>query len=496
MGTSGRSVRRSGGVRSGAGLIGAIVVAAALLAGGGAALTSRISASLLRQDAEAAALAWAADLSTNLSDLPALIERRPPSPESLTRLAMARGVGGVFRYKVYDRRGNLVFVSDDIGRADPKDLERDLASHRHNSPIAVRILAGGTHVEAARGTPPHLPAYYAEAYVPVRRDGAILGVVEVYVDQTAQRARYNTAFLLTEALTTGLILAAGLLPLGVAYRQIRCRRDAEARQALLAREVDHRAKNVLAVVQSVLRLTPKGDAVAYARAVEGRVAALARAHALLAEEAWAGAELRVLAERELAPYIGGSGDDGCGAVALLEGPSFPLAATAVQPLAVVLHELATNAAKHGALSAPGGLVRLFWSVEPGAGLLRLRWTESGGPSVSGPPRRRGFGSKVIDATTRGQLGGKAAFEWNASGLCADIAFPLERVLAPPSSVRPWTASLPKNKAPPPDRPAAAAPAPAAAVPSAVHPAAPLASLASGPPGQTTRQVAVASEPAA
>ena len=454
--------------------MGAAAIAALLLAGGGALLNESVSASLLRQDAEAQALAWADDLSANLPDLPALVERHPPSPQAQARLAMARDIGGVFRYKIFDRRGDLVFVSDDLDRIAPEQMERDLASHRGGSPIAQRLLAGGTHVEAARGTPPHRPAYYAEAYVPVRRDGAVIGVVEVYVDQTAQRARYEAAFMRVEATTTALILAAGLLPLGVAFRQARKRRHAEALQALLAREVDHRAKNILAVVQSVLRLTPKGDAAAYASAVEGRVAALARAHALLAESAWAGADLRAVAERELAPYAGnGAAPEAGGAVASLEGPPIPLAAAAVQPLAVVLHELATNAAKHGALSRPGGRVRLSWRIDRGRGLLLLRWAESGGPTVAGPPSRRGFGSKVIDATARGQLGGTVALAWDAVGLRADIAFPLGRALAGTPRAAPVPCGPPPVRLPvrsPSERPAAAAvrpPAAAAQVPEPV-----------------------------
>lgn len=480
-GSDGR--RRFG--RGGAGMLGAAALAAVLLAGGGAALNDRISAELLRQDAEAQALAWAADLSTDLPDLSALVERRAPSPEALARLAMARKIGGVFRYKIFDRRGDLVFVSDDLDRIAPEDMERDLASHRGSSPVAKRLLAGGTHVEAARGAPPHRPAFYAEAYVPVLRDGAVLGVVEVYVDQTAQRARYEAAFVRVEGFTAALILLAGLLPLGLVLRQTRKRREAEALQALLAREADHRAKNVFAVVQSVLRLTPKGDAAAYALAVEGRVAALARAHALLADGAWAGADLRTVAERELAPYAGGwPPADGRGAAASLEGPPVPLAAAAVQPLAVVLHELATNAAKYGALSRPEGRVRLSWRVDEGAGLLVLRWAESGGPAVSGPPARRGFGSKVIDATARGQLGGTVAFGWGAEGLRADIAFPLGRALAPaaPHAAKaPAPPSAPSQDSaphdppsPPPAQPPSAWPDPsprrpaaAAAVPEAV-----------------------------
>jgi two-component sensor histidine kinase len=426
--------RRFGGGR--AGMAGAAAVGVVLLAGGGAALADRISARLLREDAKAEALAWAARLSARVADPSAPTVWPAHAADALAHPAVGRGGGGgVVQYKVFDRRGYLVFVSGDPDRAAPGDLGRAPSTGRGGDPVAARLLAAGdgTHAGAAAdGATPLRPAFHSEAYAPVVRDGAVLGVVGVRVDQTARRSRYEAAFWLAEALTGALVLAAGLLPLGVARRQARERRDAEARRALLAREVDHRAKNALAVVQSVLRLTPKGDAAAYARAVEGRVAALARAHGLLAEAAWAGVDLRVLADRELAPYAGGGAVE-CGGgapVALLRGPSLPLAAAAVQPLAVLLHELATNAAKHGALSVPGGRVLLLWRIEEDAGLVRLRWAESGGPPIAGPPSRRGFGSKVMDATARGQLGGTVAFDWADTGLVADVALPLGRVLAP------------------------------------------------------------------
>jgi PAS domain S-box-containing protein len=205
--------------------------------------------------------------------------------------------------------------------------------------------------------------------------------------------------------------------------------QAQRRQALLAREVDHRAKNALSVVQSVLRLTPHDEPKAYAAAVEGRVAALARVHSLLAEEGWSGADLRAVAERELAPYAGLTGQ---GAVVSLEGPAVPLAATAVQPLAMVLHELATNAAKHGALSVPGATVEIRWHASRRAGedrMLRLTWAETGGPPLDGAPRRRGFGSRIIEATVRSQLGGSVERRWEPTGLVCEIVVPLARTTA-------------------------------------------------------------------
>lgn len=206
-------------------------------------------------------------------------------------------------------------------------------------------------------------------------------------------------------------------------RDITERRAALARQTLLAREVDHRAKNALAVVQSVLRLTPVTEPKAFAAAVEARVAALARAHSLLAEEGWTGADLRTMAERELAAYSAPHQEGGS---VSLDGPPFPLVPTAVQPLGIVLHELTTNAAKHGALSLPGGKVALRWCLDHDERLLRLRWEESGGPPVAAPARR-GFGSRVIEATIRGQLGGAVLCHWERPGLVCDISIPLARL---------------------------------------------------------------------
>jgi PAS domain S-box-containing protein len=205
--------------------------------------------------------------------------------------------------------------------------------------------------------------------------------------------------------------------------------EARRRRDLLAREVDHRAKNALSVVQSVLRLTPAHEPKAFAAAVEARVAALARVHSLLAKEGWSGADLRVVVERELAPYAERHGH---GASILLDGPRVALGPTAVQPLAMVLHELATNAAKYGALSTPEGKVEVTWRAGRRAGenaMLRLRWSERGGPALTGAPARRGFGSRVIEATVRGQLGGSVERRWEAIGLVCEIAVPLARIAA-------------------------------------------------------------------
>jgi PAS domain S-box-containing protein len=203
------------------------------------------------------------------------------------------------------------------------------------------------------------------------------------------------------------------------------RRRAEERQALLAREVDHRAKNALAVVQAALRLTKAPDLLGYVRAIEGRVGALARAQTLLADDRWAGADLRTLLLGEVAPFLG-AGNEG-GPLAELEGPALALPVGAAQPLAMAVHELATNALKYGALSVPTGRVAVSWRLHGGAsGTLQLRWAERGGPPVAAPPTRRGFGSRVLEGTVRGQLGGTLMLSWIATGLVCDMEVPLRR----------------------------------------------------------------------
>jgi PAS domain S-box-containing protein len=198
------------------------------------------------------------------------------------------------------------------------------------------------------------------------------------------------------------------------------RRRAEEVRELLTREVDHRAKNALAVVQAALRLTPKDNAAAYAAAVEGRVAALARAHSLLAQARWSGADLRALAQAEMGAFLPGT---------TLDGPAVTLSPAAAQAVSMALHELATNATKHGALSVLGGRVRLSWSLDGTASLLRLRWSEHDGPPIQAPPERRGFGSRVIEATIRNQLGGSVTKSWQPTGLVCELDVPLARALA-------------------------------------------------------------------
>jgi two-component sensor histidine kinase/CheY-like chemotaxis protein len=193
------------------------------------------------------------------------------------------------------------------------------------------------------------------------------------------------------------------------------RKEAEERQVLLAREVDHRAKNALALVQSIIRLTKAADQKAYVNAVEGRIKALSRAHNVLAQSRWQGASISGLVEEELAPYRTAET-----ARITTSGPEILLQPAAAQTLAMALHELATNAAKYGALSEIAGRLVLRWQTD-GERIL-LRWQEDGGPRVC-EPNTKGFGSRVITASVEQQLEGRLSFDWRPEGLICEIEIP-------------------------------------------------------------------------
>jgi PAS domain S-box-containing protein len=192
------------------------------------------------------------------------------------------------------------------------------------------------------------------------------------------------------------------------------RKEAEERQVLLAREVDHRARNALAIIQSIIRLTRAKTVDEYVATVEGRIKALALAHTLLSDSRWHGADLGTLVTEEFAPYRSGNKIE-------LKGPNVSLSPATAQGIALALHELATNAAKHGALSSLKGRVSLAWQLQ--SDILTLHWMESGGPPIK-TPSARSFGLKVIKASIEQQLGGKATFDWNPKGLRCELLIAL------------------------------------------------------------------------
>ena len=206
-------------------------------------------------------------------------------------------------------------------------------------------------------------------------------------------------------------------------RDITERRQAQDREQILAREVDHRAKNLLTVVQSIVQLTRADGFDQFRTAVSGRIQALARAHSLLAASRWEGADLSTLVDEELAPFAGVSSR------IRVEGPPVKLRPAAAQSVALILHELITNAVKYGALSVDGGAVDLQWRlVRADDECLGLRWCERGGPQVVAPAHR-GFGTTVIRASVERQLGGSLHYDWRADGLRCDIWLPARQLAA-------------------------------------------------------------------
>ena len=169
------------------------------------------------------------------------------------------------------------------------------------------------------------------------------------------------------------------------------RKRADERTSLLLGELDHRVKNILAVISSVITQTLKTSASpgAFAADIEGRIAANARAHGRLTDDGRGAAFLHKLVSTELAPY------NRTIANITIEGPPIALTPRAGWALAMAIHELASNAAKYGALSKQTGVLSVTWVIEiKGPGTLNFSWVETNGPPISGPPSRRGFGTTL------------------------------------------------------------------------------------------------------
>lgn len=192
------------------------------------------------------------------------------------------------------------------------------------------------------------------------------------------------------------------------------RKLAEERQLLLAREVDHRARNALAVAQSIVHLSRAADIDTFVELVNGRIQALARVHTLISESRWRGADLRRVVEDELLPYMGEMHE------VAVSGPPLFLPPSVSQAVALVTHELLTNAAKYGSLSRPGGQLRCTWQFDGQS--LAIAWVERGGHAVA-RPTATGFGTRLIRATIEGTLKGKVQLDWQPQGLVCRIAIP-------------------------------------------------------------------------
>lgn len=225
-------------------------------------------------------------------------------------------------------------------------------------------------------------------------------------------------------------------------------REAEARRQLMLQEMQHRVKNMLATVQSIATLSARDatDAREFARGFGLRLRAMADTHALLMASGAPGAPLERLVARELAPY---ARHDGAPRTRW-GGPPVMLPADAAIAVGLALHELATNAAKHGALSRDEGRVSVTWRTVAAEGTPRLEieWVETGGPAVAGLPAARGFGSRLLAQVLGGRLGGGTTLDWRPEGLRARIECRLDPIQpdAEPPGAPPLPLSAPAGGA--------------------------------------------------
>ncbi|MGR3571647.1 HWE histidine kinase domain-containing protein [Brevirhabdus sp.] len=210
-------------------------------------------------------------------------------------------------------------------------------------------------------------------------------------------------------------------------RDVTDQKRAEQHQNMLMAELDHRVKNILAVVQSIARQSlARGQGVAPEAAdrLVGRISALAQSHSLLARSRWEGASFEVLVENAIAPYRG----DGSGRIRV-EGPGMKVTPKAAQTLTLALHELVTNAAKYGALSSDQGRLTVVWQIAgtPDNRRLVFVWQEEGGPPLESAPRQKGFGSLLIERVLTSELGGEVSLDYARAGLKVVIDLPLDNL---------------------------------------------------------------------
>jgi len=206
-------------------------------------------------------------------------------------------------------------------------------------------------------------------------------------------------------------------------RDVTERKKMEQQRALLMAELSHRVKNTLAIVLSIEHLSFSGQQdTSASRAFRARIQALAHAHGRLSESNGLSASLQHLIEDELAPYRNSERSN-----AILAGPVVNLSARSALSLGLAIHELATNAAKHGALSSPNGLVTVTWQTKDD--VLELEWRESGGPAVS-PPSRTGFGRLLLEQGLNQEIASSVTMDFEPEGLRCTILIPRQEYETP------------------------------------------------------------------
>lgn len=263
-----------------------------------------------------------------------------------------------------------------------------------------------------------------KAHLPTENERGLFDLIvsqgEVHADTVRQRKDGS----LIEVAATGTRIVdpqGNVIGISALFRDITQRRQAEAQQRLLIRELHHRIKNSLATVQAIAGATVRSSKSLseFQDVFAARLSALAHTHGLLTENAWAGGSLREL----LVAQLGSLAVDADRAS--LDGLDLQLPSELLLAFGMIVHELATNSIKHGSLSVETGRIAITWNTVQcvGAQTLILSWRESGGPPVS-RPSRSGFGTRLIDCVVRMQLNGKATVEYHVSGIAVGIEAPI------------------------------------------------------------------------
>lgn len=325
------------------------------------------------------------------------------------RLKQALNAGGMVGVFDWDVKSNLFFADEYFAETysvDPRKAEAGSPLEDYLAAIHPQDL---DRIQVAVTRTVETGERYVQEYRLVRPDGAVR-----WVDVRGECLRD------ADGAPTRFI--------GVAV-DITARKDAQERQQLLLQEMNHRVKNLLAVFRGLIGLSARSAETPQemADSLRGRLDALAQAKELV-RPAMSGEEgtadrttVNALVRTVLAPYADSLFDKRT----TYAGPSAHVGAKAVTSLALALHETATNAAKYGGLSVPGGAVHVAWEI--GGDRLRLEWRETGGPAIAGPPQRKGFGSVLAQRSISGQLGGEVAYDWRPEGLSLKMDIPLARL---------------------------------------------------------------------
>lgn len=355
---------------------------------------------------------------------------RRRAPRVHTQLVEANAIGDALRVageRLEDYEGRLEKAfcvarmfsfewtagQDDIIRsssaADLLGMAREAAQRGTRADYRARVYPedAGSFDRASEALTPAKPTYRIE-YRYLRPDG------DVCWFESSGHGEFDGAGALTRV--TGFTI------------DVTARKQAQIRQDLLVRELHHRVKNNLATVLAVANLSGRNavDIEDYKRRLRARIQSMARSHTLLTENAFQRAPLRDVLRNELEAYAD-AGEER----ARLEGPDVEVSAEAAIGLGMAFHELATNAGKYGALSSETGRLHVTWRFEDNVDekVLRVLWTESGGPAVTAPTRV-GFGTRLLENVIGGQLGGRVELRYLPEGLNVEIVAPLERYTTP------------------------------------------------------------------